>query len=280
MTAPAAEPGTTQVHEVYALRYASMHGRRASEVFLHYPPPGTEDRPVGMDCYFWVIRSGSHVVLVDCGWNRERGLPRVGGRFSHVRTEEKDPVGLLAQIGVTPGSVSQVIVSHMHFDHVGNLDLFPNATLSIARAELGWWTGKYGSHPAIAHSIAPQDLRFIQDCQRAGRVHLVDGVQEILPGLTVTPVGGHTPGQMIVEARTCAGTVVLASDAVHYREELDHDQVFYVYSDMLAMLGTYDLLRAKAAQPGTWVVTGHDPAEMDRFERVSPDCVDLTKPVT
>ncbi len=85
---------------------------------------------------------------------------------------------------------------------------------------------------------------------------------------------------MIVEARTHAGTIVLASDAVHYHEELDHDRVFYIYSDMLALLGTYDLLRAKAAQPGTWVVTGHDPAEMDRFERVSPDCIDLTKPVT
>jgi glyoxylase-like metal-dependent hydrolase (beta-lactamase superfamily II) len=280
MTTPPAEPDRAGTHEVYALRYASMHGRRASEVFLRYPSHAAEDRPLGMDCYFWVIRSGSHVVLVDCGWNRERGLPSAGGRFSHVRTEQKDPAGLLAQIGVLPGRVDHVIVSHMHFDHAGNLDLFPNATLSIARAELDCWTGQYGSRPAIAHSTALQDVRFIQDCQRAGRVHLVDETQEILPGVTVTPVGGHTPGQMITEARTRAGTVVLASDAAHYHEELDHDRPFYIYSDMLALLGTYDLLRAKAAQPGTWVVTGHDPAEMDRFERVNPDCIDLTKPVT
>lgn len=280
MTTPPAEPDRTGTHEMYALRYASMHGRRTSEVFLRQPAQPAEDRPLGMDCYFWVIRSGSHVVLVDSGWNRDRGLPKAGGRYGHVRTEEKDPAGLLARIGITPGSVDHVIVSHMHFDHVGNLDLFPNAALSIARAELLWWTGQYGSHPAIAHSIAPQDIRFIQDCQRAGRVHLVDETQEILPGITVTPVGGHTPGQMIVEARTHAGTIVLASDAAHYHEELDHDRVFYTYSDMPAMLGTYDLLRAKAARPGTWVVTGHDPAEMDRFERVNPDCIDLTRPVT
>jgi hypothetical protein len=88
------------------------------------------------------------------------------------------------------------------------------------------------------------------------------------------------PGQMIVEVATPAGTVVLSSDAAHYHEELDHDRTFYIYSDMLAMLGTYDLLRAKAAQAGAWVVTGHDPIGMDRFERVNADCVDLTRPVT
>jgi glyoxylase-like metal-dependent hydrolase (beta-lactamase superfamily II) len=266
--------------EVYALRYASMRGRSAQEVFLRYPRNGVEDRPLPMDCYFWLMRSGSRVVLVDCGWNRDRGLGGAGGRFSHVTTEENDPVELLARIDVPPGRVDHVIVSHMHFDHVGNLDLFPNATLSLARAELDCWTGQYGSHPAIAHSTAPEDVRVILEWKRDGRVHLVDAAEQVLPGVTVTPVGGHTPGQMIVDVATPAGTVVLASDAAHYHEELDHDRPFYIYSDMLAMLRTYDLLRAKAAEPNTRIVAGHDPIEMDRFKRVNADCVDLTRPVT
>jgi glyoxylase-like metal-dependent hydrolase (beta-lactamase superfamily II) len=265
---------------VYALRYASMRGRRASEIFLRYPHHGVEDRPLGTECYFWLIRSRSAVVLVDCGWNRERGVGGAGGRFSHMAIEEKDPVDLLARVGVPPGRVDHVIVSHMHFDHVGNLDLFPNATLSIAKAEFDCWTGQYGDRPAIAHSTAAEDVRVIRDCERAGRVHLLDETEEVLPGVIVTPVGGHTPGQMIVEVATPAGVVVLASDAAHYHEELDHDRPFYIYSDMLALLGTYDLLRAKEAQPSTSVVTGHDPVEMDRFERVNADCVDLAKPVT
>ena len=85
---------------------------------------------------------------------------------------------------------------------------------------------------------------------------------------------------MIVDVATPACTVVLASDAAHYHEELDHDRPFYIYSDMVALLGTYELLRAKAAQPRTWVVAGHDPVEMGRFARVNADCVDLTKPVS
>jgi glyoxylase-like metal-dependent hydrolase (beta-lactamase superfamily II) len=265
--------------EVYALRYASMRGRRASEMFLPDPSRETDDRLMRMDCYFWVIRSWSQVVLVDCGWNRDRGLSGAGGRFSHVAVEQQDPVDLLARLGISPGDVSRVIVSHMHFDHVGNLDLFPEAALSIARAEFDCWTGPDGSRPATGHSTAHEDVRAIRDRERAGLVHLIDAAEEVVPGVIVSPVGGHTPGQMIVEVRTPAGTVVLASDAAHYHEEMEHDRPFYIYSDMTALLSTYELLRRKAAQPNTWVVAGHDPAEMDRFEWVNADCVDLTRPI-
>jgi glyoxylase-like metal-dependent hydrolase (beta-lactamase superfamily II) len=280
MTLPAGEPNLTEVAEVYALRYATMRGRRASEIFLRYPGPGVADRPLAMDCYFWLVRTRSQVVLVDCGWNRDRGLRGSGSRFSHVQTEERDPVELLARLGVSPADVDHVVASHMHFDHVGNLDLFPNATLSLALAEFDCWTGQYRDRPAIAHSTAAEDVQVIRDWNRAGRVQLVENSREVVPGVIATPVGGHTPGQMIVEVAAPACTVVLASDAAHYHEELDHDRPFYIYSDMIALLGTYDLLRAKAAQPDTWVVAGHDPVEMGRFERVNADCVDLTKPVT
>lgn len=279
MTLPACEPHASEVAEVYALRYARMRGRRSSEVFLRYPGHGVADRPLAMDCYFWLVRTRSQVVLVDCGWNRDRGLRGSDGRFSHVQTEERDPVELLARVDVSPADVDHVVASHMHFDHVGNLDLFPNATLSVALAEFDCWTAQYRDRPAIAHSTATEDVRVIQDWDRAGRVQFVVDTREVVPGVIATPVGGHTPGQMIVEVTTPACTVVLASDAAHYHEELDHDRPFYIYSDMVALLETYDLLRAKAAQPDTWVVAGHDPVEMDRFERVNTDCVDLTKPV-
>jgi glyoxylase-like metal-dependent hydrolase (beta-lactamase superfamily II) len=264
--------------EVYALSYASMRGRRASELYFRYQLYGVEDRAVAMGCYFWLIRDGARVVLVDCGWNRDRALGPTGGRFDHVTLEQRDPVELLARLDVAPETVDHVIVSHMHIDHIGNLDLFPNATVSVARAELDCWTGPYGQSPALAHAVVRQDVEFVQQLADAGRVRIVDEPGEVLPGIAVAPVGGHSPGQMVIEIATGRGTVVLASDAAHYHEELEHDWPFYVYTDLLAALRGYEMLRAKAGQPNTWIVTGHDPVEMDRFPRVNADCVDLTAP--
>lgn len=257
-----------------------MRGRRASELFFRYALYGVEDRPLGMDCYFWLIRSSARVWLVDCGWNRERGLGRAGDRFRHVAIEKNDPLELLSRLDVPASGVDHIIVSHMHLDHVGNLGLFPNATVSVARAEFDCWTGPYGERRAIAHSTSPEDVRTIRDLELGGRLDFVDGPVDLAPGIAVTPVGGHSPGQMIIDVATPTGAVVLASDAAHYHEEMDHDRPFYVYTDLLAMLEAYELLRHRAAQPNTWVVTGHDPAEMDRFEAVNADCVDLSRPAS
>jgi glyoxylase-like metal-dependent hydrolase (beta-lactamase superfamily II) len=264
--------------EVSALRYATMRGRRASELYHQYDRLGLEDRSMEMDCYFWLIRSGAGVTLVDCGWERSAGLHGISSRYDHIDVNETDPVELLARVGVAPGDVDRVIVSHMHFDHVGNLDLFPHATVVMGRAEYDCWTGPRANQPVPAHPVMPSDLQMIEDHRRGGRLHLVEGIEEVVPGVLVQPVGGHTPGQLLVEVASASGDVVLASDAVHYHEELDEDRPFYVFSDMGELLDTYDLLRAKRAVPETWVVTGHDPQEMNRFERVDDHCVDLTKP--
>jgi glyoxylase-like metal-dependent hydrolase (beta-lactamase superfamily II) len=185
---------------------------------------------------------------------------------------------LLARLDVTPDMVGHIIVSHMHIDHIGNLDLFPNATVFVARAEYECWTGPYGQTPALAHAASRPDVEFLQSLAEEGRVHFVDEPCELLPGITAIPVGGHSPGQMITEVKTRGATVIVASDAAHFHEELEHDRPFYVYTDLLATLRGYELLRTRATEPDTWIVTGHDAVEMDRFPRVNADCVDLTVP--
>jgi len=264
--------------EVLALRYATMRGRRASEVYYRYDLLGLEDRSLQMDCYFWLIRSGLGVTLVDCGWERSAGLHGIAPRYRNIDVDETDPVELLARVGVAPGDVDRVIVSHMHFDHVGNLDLFPDATVVMGRAEYNCWTGPRVNQPVPEHPVMSRDVRAIEDHRRRGRLQLVEGSEEVVPGVVVQSVGGHTPGQLLVEVASATGTVVLASDAAHYHEEVEENRPFYVFSEMGELLDTYQLLRAKAATPRTWIVTGHDPLEMSRFERFDEHCLDLTKP--
>jgi glyoxylase-like metal-dependent hydrolase (beta-lactamase superfamily II) len=271
--------GPTPSYEVYALRYATLRNRRARDVFIGGELPEQDDRVLDMACYFWLIRDRSRVVLLDCGWDREVGLPRGPHRYDHDPGEDLDPVELLARFGESPDSVDHVVVSHMHIDHIGNLDLFAHATFTVARAEYDYWTGPEADRSALGSMVVPSEVRVVRDLVRSGRVHLLDRVEEILPGITLTVVGGHSPGQMITEVKTAVGTVVLASDAVHYHEELEHDRPFYVFADLPAMVRGYELLRQKTAPADTWLVSGHDPAEMERFEPYDEDCLDLTRPV-
>jgi glyoxylase-like metal-dependent hydrolase (beta-lactamase superfamily II) len=268
----------SDVTEVYALRYATMYGRKASEIYFRYDLYGLEDRTLDMACYFWMVRRGSEVTLVDSGWNRFRGLPKTE-RYRHLTVDETDPIALLARLGVSPQDVTNVIVSHMHFDHVGNLDLFPQADVFVARAEYECWTGPLASNPALSLSIFPEEVAVVEKFRHAERLHLVEQASEIIPGIVASPVGGHTPGQMLVDVVTDTGTIVLATDAAHYHEELDENRPFYHYSDLVATLETYATLRERATRPQTRIVSGHDPIEMTRYTPKAEDVVDLTRPL-
>jgi glyoxylase-like metal-dependent hydrolase (beta-lactamase superfamily II) len=273
--------GTTEAtraaYEVYALRFAKIRNLPASAMFPHYHVYGVEDQLLEMDFFFWLIRNDSHVVLLDCGWSPEFRAGFVGYDFDPQRDQQ--PLELLARLDVSAESVDHVVLSHMHSDHIGNVDLFPNATFSVAKAELDCWAGPMGDRPAIAHATQKKEVQAVQRLERDGRLRFVAGSEEILPGLSVMEVSGHTPGQLITEVATGSGSVVLTSDASHYREEFEQDRPFMVFTDLVGMLRTYDVLRELAARPRTTVVTGHDPLEMDRFERVNEDCIDLTKPI-
>jgi glyoxylase-like metal-dependent hydrolase (beta-lactamase superfamily II) len=260
-----------ETFEVHALRYATRPASRAHEV-LGFALYGEPDAEIGMDYYFWLLRNGTRTVLLDCGFDRERAAPK-------GRLQETDPLELLARMDVRASDVDHVVISHMHYDHVGNVALFPNATVSIAREEYDFWSGPYGGRELMRVFVEPEELRLVQQLEREGRLHLVDGAEELFPGLVATRVGGHTPGQMVVDVATAGGRVVLASDAMHYYEEMERDRPFHLFSDLGGMYRGYEVLRELASRPGTTVVAGHDPRDTRRFRAVRPDCLDLADPI-
>lgn len=258
-------------YEVHALRYASRSNTTASGTYYRHDLYGEADEQVTTGYYFWLVRNGDRTVLVDCGYSEEKAAER-GRAFTTL------PLELLARLDVRAEDVDHVVLTHMHFDHVGNTGLFPNATFSIARAELDFWDGPYGSRPTIGWAIEPTELRAVQQLGREGRLLLTDGrADELFPGIRLTALPGHTPGQLIVEVDTASGPVVLASDALHYYDGLELDRPFHIFTDLVGVYRGYDALRDLAARPGTTVVPGHDPAVMRMFETVAPECVDLTR---
>lgn len=255
-------------YEVHALRYSSRGANKAHE-FFRYDLYGRPDEEIGMDYFFWLLRNGERTVLVDTGFHRERAAAK-------NRLQDTDPVELLARMGVRPGDVDHVIISHMHYDHAGNVELFPNATFSMAREEYDYWSGPYGKRELMTFVVDPEEVRLVQDLARQERLHLIDGSEQLFPGVVVTRLGGHTPGQVMVEVSTDSGQLVLASDAIHYYEEMELDRPFNLFNDLEDMYRAYETLRELQARPGTTVVAGHDPRVHAMFQTVQPNCLDLT----
>jgi len=101
--------------------------------------------------------------------------------------------------------------------------------------------------------------------REAGRLTLTGQARAVAPGIELIQVGGHTPGQAIVTVATAAGPVLLASDAVHYYEELERDRPFAIVANLPDMYAAFDQISELARTPGTRVVAGHDPLVAERF---------------
>jgi glyoxylase-like metal-dependent hydrolase (beta-lactamase superfamily II) len=241
------------VYDVAALRYGTRTTRK-SECYLDWDSYGEPDQEIAMDYFFWVLRSSGGTIVVDTGFH-----PDVGERRG--RTCLCPPVELLRRIGVEPGSVETVVLTHLHYDHTGNLDAFPAAELVVQRSELEFWTSAEAKQPRFAAVVEQEEIERIA----AARLRLLEGDGEIGPGIEAICVGGHSPGQTVLLVEGTAGPVVLASDAIHYYEELELERPFEIYYDLEAMIEGYRTVRRLAEQPGAALVAGHDPEVMDRF---------------
>lgn len=259
--------------EVLAVRYGSRVTTRA-ETFLNYHLYGEPDGKVDVDYFFWVIRDGDGTaILVDTGF-----APAVGDR--RRRSWHTTPADALPGLGVDPAAVRTVIVTHAHWDHIGNLHQFPRAEIVMSRAEYEFWTGPIARRVQFAAHAEPDELACLEAARAEGRLTLISGRHTAAPGVGLVEVGGHTPGELIVTVAAGAARVVLASDALHFYEEAERDRPFAILADLPEMYRTYDLLALLATEPQTWLVAGHDPAVRDRFApyRGDPNVADLTAP--
>jgi glyoxylase-like metal-dependent hydrolase (beta-lactamase superfamily II) len=244
-------------YEVLAVRYGTRTATKA-ESYLNFHLYGEPDEPFGMDYFFWLVRGHGRTVLVDCGFGAEPGRRR--GRTTLV-----DPVAALSALGVEPGAVDQVVVSHAHYDHIGNLHRFPAAEVVIARREYEFWTGPYAGRLQFAHATEADELAQLSAVRDEGRLRLVEDTLDLAPGIELVVVGGHTPGQLVAQVALPEGAAVLAADALHFYEELERDRPFFVVADLLDMYRGFDLLREMAQDAGRLLVAGHDAAVRERF---------------
>lgn len=244
------------VHEVYAIKYA-RHERRASENFLDGRPRDAHDGPMPLDYFVWLIRGPSGDVVVDTGFSS--AVARRRGR-EHLRC----PGEGLRALGVEPASVRDVIITHLHYDHVGNFELFPAANFHLQDLEMGYATGRHMADPRHAGAFDVEDVVGIVRRVYAGRVRFHAGEAQLVPGISLHHIGGHTMGLQVVRVRTRRGWVVLASDASHFYANLEQARPYPIVWSVPEMLEGYRKVRSLADSP-EHVIPGHDPLVLERY---------------
>jgi len=254
---------TPPTYEVHACKYAHLP-RKGHEVQIMSDP---HDADYPMDYFVWVAiplgedgrrMIGGRPVVIDTGFSAEVGAKR-------GRKMLRDPATTLRDLGVEPNDIQDVIITHLHYDHVGGWAMFPNARFHIQDKEMNFVTGRHMNKKTFRYAYEVEEVVAMVRALYGDRVVFHDGDDEIVPGLSVHHIGGHTAGIQSVRVWTRNGWLVLASDASHYYWGLHDEKLFSIVFSVADMLSGYDKLKALADGHIDMVVPGHDAEVMKRY---------------
>jgi glyoxylase-like metal-dependent hydrolase (beta-lactamase superfamily II) len=265
LSAIAAGAEAKPAYEIYAIRYATLPGYPVSELVRG----ADHTRKIDLAMTVWLVRGGGRNILLDSGFYHERFFQ--GEKITNFTK----PSDALAPLGLKPEDITDIVLSHMHWDHADGVDLFPKARIWIQKDELEYYAGEAWASKATSDGIDPQDALELVKRNSEGRVGLVPGDdQEILPGVTCYTGGKHTHQSQYLGVSTAAGIVVLASDNMYLYENMEKHARIGQTVDAASNLRAQDRMKRMAAHP-EWVIPGHDPAVFDRFPKVAPGIVKI-----
>jgi glyoxylase-like metal-dependent hydrolase (beta-lactamase superfamily II) len=251
---------TLDPYEVFAIKYAHNAKPTRAAVFLGGDP---HDAAMPLDYFIWVVRGHGRTYVVDVGFK-----PAVARRRG--RDLQRTPDEALALLGIGPEEVAEILITHLHFDHAGGLDLFPRARVHVQQREIAFATGPCMCHAAIGGHYEEDDVVEMVRRIFRGQVCFHHGDEEIAPGLSLHHVGGHTDGSQAVRVWTRRGWLVLASDAAHFYENIFDRRSFMWTANVGDHLVAFDRLVALAQSPDH-VIPGHDPMVMAQYPAASAE---------
>jgi glyoxylase-like metal-dependent hydrolase (beta-lactamase superfamily II) len=247
-------------YEIYAIRYATVADFAVSSLVAG----ADRSRKMDIAMMVWLVRGNGRNILVDSGFYRDQF-------FKQWRPKDfVKPSEAIAPLGLKPEDITDVVITHMHWDHADGMDLFPKARIWLQKDELEYYAGSAWQSRNTHGGIDPDDILAAVKLNTQGRVALVNGdAQEILPGITCYLGGKHTYASQYLGVNTAAGIVVLASDNMYLYENLDKHAPIAQTLDPESNLRAQDRMKQLAADPKL-IIPGHDPAVMTRFPNPMP----------
>ncbi len=240
-------------YEVYAIRYAE-NPRLAGQNFIGGDP---HNGPMPHDYFVWVIVGNGRTWLVDTGFDADMAVRRERPRL-------RCPSEGLALLGISVADIKDVIITHMHYDHAGNEELFAGATFHLQDAEMSFATSRHMCHSIMSHAYECEDVVAMVRRLYRGKLQFHECTEELAPGLSVHHIGGHTQGLQAVRVWTRRGWVVLASDAAHFYANMVESRPFPIVHNVANMMEGFRTLRRLASSP-EHIIPGHDPLVMKKY---------------
>jgi glyoxylase-like metal-dependent hydrolase (beta-lactamase superfamily II) len=252
-------------YEIYAIRYATIPDFAVSSLVA-----GAESgRKMDIAMMVWLVRGGGKNILVDSGFYRDQFFKQW-----KVANFTK-PSEAVRRAGVAPEEITDVVLTHMHWDHADGMDLFPNAKIWLQKEELEYYAGTAWQNRRTHGGIDPDDVLAAVKLNVQGKVGLVDGdAREILPGITCYTGGKHTYASQFVAVNTASGIIVLASDNMYLWENLEKHAPIAQTLDAASNLHAQDRMKELAGDT-KHIVPGHDPAVMTRYKPVAEGVVKI-----
>jgi len=251
-------------YEIYAIRYGTIKDFSVAGLVAG----ADRSRKMDIAMMVWLVKGDGRIVLVDSGFYHDQYMKQ------WHPVDYVTPPEAIAKLGLKPEDVTDVIITHIHWDHADGFDLFPKAKVWIQKDELEYYAGEaWQGHRRTAAD--PETIVGLVKLNTEGRVALVNGdAQQILPGITCYLGGKHTYASQYVGVSTAAGTVILASDNVYLYENLEKHVPIAQTLDAASNLRAQDRMKDLAASVKL-IVPGHDPAVMKNFPEVAPGVVKI-----
>ncbi len=247
-------------YSIQAIRYASAVNEPVAALVMGAP----KDEKIEIAMVFWLIRGGGHNILFDSGFHRE-----VWFKYFPSTTEYMRPDEAVKLAGVQPEDVTDVIISHAHWDHMGGIDLFPKATVWIQKREFAYYTGDAWQPGGKHGGIDPDDVKALVQLNTEGRLRLVDGDDvEIFPGIRAYTGARHTFASQYIRVDGNPPFVLASDNCYLYRNLAEHKaSATFSEADQPANIKNQERM-VQLAGSADRVIPGHDALQFQRFPTV------------
>ena len=255
-------------YEIYALKYFGLHSVPVSELAMGAPKKDT----MNMFFMYWLIRGNNGKnILVDAGFLKDLDIFKQLNTTFYIR-----PDSVLQELNIKPEEITDIILTHPHWDHIDGVSLFPQAHVWIQKEDYNYFVGQAWQKDGRHQGFYKRDVDSMVSLNIAGKLTLVDGDdKEIIPGIKVYTGSRHTFNSQYVLVQTGGDKVILASDNIWIYYNLDHltsspfpNGTF----DTLAYVKSMQRMKTQASNV-KYIIPGHDPAVFSRFPLVKPDIV-------